>query len=71
MSPEPQRHFHEELAHLKQRLTALSAESEEAIGTAVEALLKRDKQLAESVSDSICRASRAISTISGSGTMFG
>ncbi len=49
MSPEPQRHFHEEIAHLKQRLTALSAEAEEAIGTAVEALLRRDKKLAESV----------------------
>lgn len=49
MSPEPVRHFHEELSHLKQRLTALSAEAEEAIGNAVEALLKRDSGLAEAV----------------------
>jgi phosphate transport system protein len=49
MSPEPVRHFHEELAHLKQRLTALSAEAEEAIGNAVEALLRRDQKLAEAV----------------------
>jgi len=45
----PPRHFHEELAHLKQRLTALSSEAEEAIGRAVEALLKRDKVLAQEV----------------------
>lgn len=49
MSPEPVRHFHEELAHLKQRLTALSFEAEEAVGNAVEALLKRDKSLAVEV----------------------
>ncbi|MFI5208400.1 MAG: phosphate signaling complex protein PhoU [Gemmatimonadales bacterium] len=46
---EPPRHFHEELSHLKQRLTALSSEAEEAIGSAVEALLKRDKTLAQEV----------------------
>ncbi|MFI5279616.1 MAG: phosphate signaling complex protein PhoU [Gemmatimonadales bacterium] len=46
---EPPRHFHEELAHLKSRLTALSSEAEEAIGSAVEALLKRDKTLAQEV----------------------
>ena len=49
MSPEPVRHFHEELAQLKQRLTALSAEAEEAIGNAVEALLRRDRSLADAV----------------------
>ena len=42
----PPRHFHEELAHLKQRLTALSSEAEEAISNAVDALLRRDKVLA-------------------------
>ncbi len=49
MSPEPVRHFHEELGQLKQRLTALSAEAEEAIGNAVEALLRRDRALADAV----------------------
>jgi phosphate transport system protein len=45
----PPRHFHEELAHLKQRLTALSSEAEESVGNAVDALLKRDKVLAQEV----------------------
>jgi phosphate transport system protein len=49
MSAGPVRHFHEELSHLKQRLLALSAEAEEAIGNAVEALLRRDRALAEEV----------------------
>jgi phosphate transport system protein len=49
MSPEPVRHFHEELGQLKQRLTALSAEAEEAIGNAVEAVLRRDRALADAV----------------------
>ncbi len=40
---EPQRHFHEELARLKQRLMAVSAEAEEAVGSAVSALLARDR----------------------------
>jgi phosphate transport system protein len=45
----PVRHFHEELSHLKQRLMALSSEAEEAIGNAVEALLRRDRALASEV----------------------
>jgi len=62
MSPEPVRHFHEELAHLKQRLTALSAEAEEAIGNSVDALLKRDRKLAEEV----IRGDRTINTLESS-----
>ncbi|HEY2804823.1 MAG TPA: phosphate signaling complex protein PhoU [Gemmatimonadales bacterium] len=54
-----QRHFHEELAHLKQRLMALSSEAEEAVGNAVEALLKRDKSLAQDV----IRGDRTINTL--------
>jgi len=54
-----QRHFHEELAHLKQRLMALSSEAEEAVGNAVEALLKRDKSLAQEV----IRGDRTINTL--------
>jgi len=46
MTSGPPRHFHEELSHLKQRLVALSSEAEEAIGNAVQALLKRDRALA-------------------------
>lgn len=56
------RHFHEELAHLKERLTALSAEAEEAIGNAVDALLKRDRALAGRV----IRGDRAINTMESS-----
>ncbi len=54
-----QRHFHEELAHLKQRLMALSSEAEEAISNAVEALLRRDKGLAQDV----IRGDRTINTL--------
>ncbi len=54
-----QRHFHEELAHLKQRLVALSSEAEEATGNAVEALLRRDRILAQDV----IRGDRAINTL--------
>jgi phosphate transport system protein len=56
------RHFHEELTHLKQRLTALSAEAEEAIGNAVDALLKRDRALAGRV----IQGDRAINTLESS-----
>jgi phosphate transport system protein len=62
MSPEPVRHFHEELAVLKQRLTALSAEAEEAIGNAVDALLKRDRALAQEV----IRGDRTINALESS-----
>jgi len=49
MSPEPQRHFHEELSQLKQRLLAMSGEAEDAVGHAVEALLGRDPERAQAV----------------------
>jgi phosphate transport system protein len=49
MSPEPQRHFHEELSQLKQRLLAMSGEAEDAIGHAVDALLGRDLGLVDAV----------------------
>ena len=54
-----QRHFHDELAHLKQRLMALSSESEEAIGNAVDALLRRDRNVAHDV----IRGDRTINTL--------
>jgi len=56
---QPLRHFHEELSHLKQRLMALSSEAEEATGNAVEALLRRDKGLAQEV----IRGDRTINTL--------
>jgi len=49
MSPEPQRHFHEELSQLKQRLLAISSEAEDAVGFAVDALLTRDREKAQAV----------------------
>ena len=54
-----QRHFHDELSSLKQRLVALSSEAEEATGHAVDALLRRDKALAQDV----IRGDRAINTL--------
>jgi phosphate transport system protein len=54
-----QRHFHDELSSLKQRLVALSSEAEEATVHAVDALLKRDKALAQDV----IRGDRAINTL--------
>ena len=42
MSTETQRHFHEELSHVKVRLLTMSGEAEAAMGLAVEALLERD-----------------------------
>ncbi len=59
---EPQRHFHEELALLKQRLMAASAEAEEAVGKAVEALLARDRAKAQEV----IRGDRVINTLESS-----
>jgi phosphate transport system protein len=44
-----QRHFHEELSQLKQRLLAVSSEAEDAVGHAVEALLRRDAARAQEV----------------------
>jgi len=59
---EPQRHFHEELATLKQRLMTASAEAEEAVGKAVEALLSRDRLKAQEV----IRGDRVINTLESS-----
>jgi len=56
---EPQRHFHEELSHLKQRLLAVSAEAEDAVAAAVDALLARDSEKAEAV----IRGDRGINTL--------
>lgn len=49
MTGEPQRHFHEELSQLKQRLLAVSSEAEDAIAHAVAALLDRDPKRAQEV----------------------
>ena len=46
---ESQRHFHEELSQLKQRLLAVSSEAEDAVAHAVEALLERDVARAQEV----------------------
>jgi phosphate transport system protein len=56
---ESQRHFHEELSQLKQRLLAVSSEAEDAVGHAVDALLRRDAGQAQSV----IRGDRAIDTL--------
>ncbi|MGQ0539482.1 MAG: phosphate signaling complex protein PhoU [Gemmatimonadaceae bacterium] len=45
----PPRHFHEELATLKQRLLDMSGHAEELVDLAVEALRTRDKAKAEAV----------------------
>jgi phosphate transport system protein len=49
MSEPQQRHFHEELSQLKQRLLAVSSEAEDAVGHAVDALLRRDAAQAQAV----------------------
>ncbi len=43
------RHFHDQLATLKQRLLDMSARSEELVDLAVDALLTRDKEKADAV----------------------
>lgn len=43
------RHFHDELASLKQRLLAMSERAEELVATAMESLLTRDKEKADLV----------------------
>ena len=43
------RHFHDELSDLKVRLLTMSAEAQEALGEAVEALLQRDAEKAAGV----------------------
>ncbi len=42
MTGEPHRHFHDELARLKDRLLQMSARAEDALGRSVRALLDRD-----------------------------
>jgi phosphate transport system protein len=59
---EPQRHFHDELARLKQRLMAVSAEAEEAVGRSVAALLSRDRAEAQDV----IRGDKTINTLESS-----
>ncbi len=49
MSPPGVRHFHEELARLKNRLLDMSQLAEELVKTSVEALLERDEAKAQSV----------------------
>lgn len=49
MSQDVQRHFHEELSHVKVRLLTMSGEAEAALGLAVEALLERDSDKAQRV----------------------
>ncbi len=50
MSPTPGiRHFHEELAQLKNRLLDMSQLAEDLVKTSVEALLERDEEKAQSV----------------------
>ncbi|HXV86284.1 MAG TPA: phosphate signaling complex protein PhoU [Gemmatimonadales bacterium] len=46
---EPKRHFHEELARLKQRLLDMSSLAEDGLARAVRAMLNRDEQAAEGV----------------------
>jgi len=46
---ESQRHFHEELSQLKQRLLAVSAEAEDAVAHAIDALLEHDVERAEEI----------------------
>lgn len=46
---EPRRHFHEELDHLVDQLTAMAGLAERAVGKAVEALLASDGELADEV----------------------
>ena len=43
------RHFHDQLATLKQRLLDMSARAEELVDLAVDALLTRDKDKADAV----------------------
>lgn len=49
MTQDVQRHFHEELSHVKVRLLTMSGEAEAALGLAVEALLERDSEKAQRV----------------------
>src|ERR1700745_2443172 len=43
------RHFHDELSELKAKLLTMSGEAQDALGRALDGLLKRDRTLAEQV----------------------
>lgn len=45
----PQRHFHDELAQLKQRLLDMSGQAEDLVDLAIKSLLERDRAIAEQV----------------------
>ncbi len=49
MSVDTHRHFHDELSQVKVRLLTMSGEAEAALGSAVQALLERDTELARHV----------------------
>lgn len=49
MNPTPKRHFHEELAQLKQRVLDMSGLAQEAVARAVRSVLDRDAAAAEQV----------------------
>jgi phosphate transport system protein len=49
MSPDTQRHFHDELSQVKVRLLTMSGEAEAALRLAVEALLERNPEKAKQV----------------------
>jgi phosphate transport system protein len=49
MTGAPHRHFHDELAQLKERLLHMSSRVEDAVGRSVQALLTRDKEAAQGV----------------------
>lgn len=49
MTGEPHRHFHDELARLKERLLHMSGRAESAVEQAMQAFLNRDKAAAETV----------------------
>jgi phosphate transport system protein len=49
VSPEPKRHFHDELARLKQRLLDMSSRAEDQLARSVRALLDRDQEAADRV----------------------
>ncbi|MBK6488219.1 MAG: phosphate signaling complex protein PhoU [Gemmatimonadetes bacterium] len=53
------RHFHDQLATLKQRLLDMSARAEELVDLAVDALLTRDKEKA----DAVIQADREVDTL--------
>jgi len=49
MMAEPHRHFHDELARLKERVLHMSSRAEDAVGRAVDAFLAKDPEGARSV----------------------